>query len=228
MPAYALAERRGSAADLHAAVPGDPAVPEVWVHDVISPALVLGSNQRDEIVDRAACRAAGIDVVGRRSGGGAVLLIPGEFTWIDVIVPRDGPGWSDDVHGPMLWLGRHLAALLTERLTAHRVPGALEVHPGPYRPGRWSSSICFDGLGAGEVSLDGAKLVGISQRRTRAWARLQCTWYSTYEPACLPALLVPSSRPPIGELAPVATIGAAVTESVAGPLAARLSTGWHG
>ena len=91
----------------------EPAHREIWQHDIVSPALVLGSSQDESIVDRDACRRAGVDVVRRRSGGGAVLLVPGEVTWLDVVVPIGTTGWSDDVHGPMVWLGRHLANSIT-------------------------------------------------------------------------------------------------------------------
>jgi len=220
---FDVVEWRGRAAELHARRPLDPVDPELWVNTVTVPALVLGSSQRDDVVDADACRAAGIDLVRRRSGGGAVLLIPGEVTWLDVILPRDGPGWSDDVHRPMRWLGGHLAAVLAERLERQGVAGALAVHPGPLRSSRWSSTVCFDGLGAGELTLDGVKLMGISQRRTRAWARLQCTWYSSYDAARLVALLAVAARPPVAELAPVATVPAAVSDGIAGALATRLS-----
>ena len=63
-------------------------------------------------MDHEACERAGVAVVRRRSGGGAVLLVPGEVTWLDVIVPPGSAGWSDDAHVPMVWLGRHLAAVL--------------------------------------------------------------------------------------------------------------------
>ena len=88
----------------------DPAEPEVWLHEITAPALVLGSTQRDDVVDAAACERAGVEVVRRRSGGGAVLLLPDEVVWVDVIVPAGGAGWVDDVHRPMVWLGEHLAA----------------------------------------------------------------------------------------------------------------------
>ena len=55
-----------------------------------------------------ACRRAGVDVVRRRSGGGAVLLRPGEVTWIDVIVPAGTLAGPTDVHAPMVWLGQLL------------------------------------------------------------------------------------------------------------------------
>jgi lipoate-protein ligase A len=177
----------------------------MWLHDITAPALVLGSTQEEAIVDADACRRAGVDVVRRRSGGGAVLLLPGEVTWIDVIVPAGAPGWSNDVHGPMVWLGGHLcrafALVLGDDVD-------LTVHDGALRSTPWSSLVCFDGVGAGEVLLGGHKLVGISQRRTRQAARLQCCWYSVYDPARLVELLDPSRRPSLADLASIATVPA--------------------
>lgn len=212
--AYRLIRSRATAAEFHARAIPEPASPEIWWHDVSAPALVLGSTQRDSVVDGAACAAAGVEVVRRRSGGGAVLLVPGGVTWVDVIVPRDAPGWATDLHAPMRWLGEHLARVLRELMPHHRI----DVHGGRPVTTRWSSLVCFDGVGAGEVLLDGAKLVGISQRRTRHAARLQCCWYSSYDPAALVDLLSPVQRPPLGELAPVATL----TPDVALALAERL------
>ena len=69
------------------------------------PTLVLGSSQRDDTVDRRVATTLGVDVVRRRSGGGAVLLMPGEFAWIDLVVPAGDPLWSDDVGEAMGWVG---------------------------------------------------------------------------------------------------------------------------
>ena len=37
-------------------------------------------------VDLEACAGAGVEVVRRRSGGGAVLVEPGSVVWVDVLV----------------------------------------------------------------------------------------------------------------------------------------------
>ena len=217
---YELIERRATAATLHALTIGESARPEIWWQHVTSEALVLGSTQHaDEVVDRAACSAAGVDVVQRRSGGGAVLLVPGEMTWIDVIVPAGAPGWAADVHAPMRWIGAHLAAVLAPLLAGR----AITVHGGGMVQTAWSSLVCFDGLGPGEVSVDGHKLIGISQRRTRAAARLQCSWYHAYEPDRLTGLLAADRRPPHGALRPLATVGAARSAQVPTLLRDRLA-----
>jgi lipoate-protein ligase A len=205
---YRLVRRTSTAAEFHALAIPEPAVAEVWLHEVTTPALVLGSTQRDDVVDRAACARAGVDVVRRRSGGGAVLLLPGEVVWVDVILPAGAPGWSDDVHRPMVWLGEHLRAAFA----ASGVVG-VGVHTGAMISTAASRLVCFDGLGPGEVSVGGAKLVGISQRRTRAAARLQVCWYSHYDPAVLPRLL--RADLDVARLRPVATVERATAVGVA-------------
>lgn len=217
---YSLERSSASAAEFHARSVPTPPGREIWWHDVTGRALVLGSSQGDDIVDAVACAQAGVDVVRRRSGGGAVLLVPGAVEWIDVIVARDSAGWTDDVHASMRWLGRHLAEVLTADLGLD--PARVEVHEGPMVTTPWSSTVCFDGLGAGEVLLDGAKLVGISQRRTRDAARLQCCWYSATDPGLLVSLLAADHRPPVDALRPVATLPGDLAAALPGHLARRL------
>jgi lipoate---protein ligase len=64
-----------------------------------------------------------------------------------------------------------------------------EVHRGGMVHTAWSALVCFAGLGPGEVTRAGRKLVGISQRRTRDAARLQCAVYSTWDPGTLASVL---------------------------------------
>jgi lipoate---protein ligase len=130
----------------------------VWIHEVSAPALVLGSSQRPDIVDDATIGS--IEVVRRRSGGGAVLLIPDEVIWLDVLIPTDDPLWSDDVSHASHWLGDVWVAAL----------GGGSVHRGPMVRTPWSSLVCFAGLGPGEVTVGGRKLVGISRMRRRVGA----------------------------------------------------------
>lgn len=171
----------GSAAELHARPLPDPIERAVHVLDVDRPALVLGSAQRDDVVDPAACRAAGVEVARRRSGGGAVLLVPGEVVWVDVEVPRGDDLWDDDVGRAAWWLGERWAP----------VAGAgAAVHRGQLVRRRWGDLVCFAGLGPGEVTTaGGAKVVGLSQRRTRAGARFQCAVPLAWDPAGLAQLL---------------------------------------
>ena len=94
-------------------------------------------------------RRAGIDVVKRRSGGGAVLVEPGAMCWFDVVVPADDRRFrrvAGDVGASMRWLGRHVATALGAMGV-----GDLAIHDGPMARGRVAELVCFAGLGPGEV-----------------------------------------------------------------------------
>ena len=188
---------RGSAAAFHARDLPDPLQPTMWWFEVASPALVLGSSQPIEHVDVTACAQRGVEVVRRRSGGGAVLLQPHDATWVDVLVPRDHPRWDDDVGRSAWWLGECWQAALE----ALGVAGT-EVHRGPMVRTQWSDRVCFAGTGGGEVIRDGAKIVGISQRRTRAGARFQCALYHAWRPEAHAELFSPPG-PTAADLADV-------------------------
>ena len=173
----------GRAGDFHAVGLVEPVGRSLSVLDVERPALVLGSTQPEDHVDRAAVAVAGIDLVRRRSGGGAVLLLPGRALWVDVVVPRADPCWHDDVGRATHWLGGVWQSALAD------LGVAATVHTGALVSTPWSALVCFAGLAPGEVSAGGRKLVGISQRRTRAGARFQCMVHRHWDPAPLLALL---------------------------------------
>jgi lipoate-protein ligase A len=157
------------AGEFHARPLPEPVGREVWCCAATGPALVLGSAQRDGVVDRAACAAAGVDVVRRRSGGGAVLVEPALLLWVDVLLPAGDPLWDHDVGRAFHWVGDTWAAALADQ------GRTVAVHRGGLQRSRWSDLVCFAGLGPGEVTdAVGTKVVGISQRRTRAGARFQC------------------------------------------------------
>ena len=169
-PGWRFERCTGRAGPLHdRALPGTPAR-TVSVLQVERPALVLGSAQSDADADPAACRAAGVEVVRRHSGGGAVLVDPESVLWVDVVLPAGDPLWDGDVGRSFGWLGDAWAAALGAVVPA----AAIGVHRGTLVAGEWSRRACFAGLGPGEVTVDGRKAVGLSQRRTRAGARFQC------------------------------------------------------
>ena len=176
---------RGPAASLHAEPVPAAAGRAVWVLEAERPALVLGSTQGRELVDQDAAGALGVDVVRRRSGGGAVLVVPETTAWVDVILPAGDPLWDDDVGRAAQWLGRAWQAALADLGVAPS-----EVHAGALACGPLGRLVCFATVGSGEVTTpDRRKLVGISQRRARAAARFQCAAYSVWEPEPLVRLL---------------------------------------
>ena len=133
-----------------------------------STAVVLGSTQQETDVDLAKCCAQSVPVVRRRSGGGAVLIVPRSQIWIDLFLPADDPLFEHDIVKASHWVGQAWRASLA-RVT-HATGPRLQVHDR-LEVTRWSRQICFSGSGPGEVSLDGKKIVGLSQRRGRpgAW-----------------------------------------------------------
>ena len=145
----------------------------VRVLSVAAPALVLGSTQRSPVAAPSA-----VEVVRRRSGGGAVLLRPGETLWVDVVVPAGDPLWNDDVGRSFWWLGDVWASV---------VGGA--VHRGPLVRSAWSDEVCFAGVGPGEVLVAGRKRVGMASRRTRAGALFQCAVPFVWDPGAYVSLL---------------------------------------
>jgi lipoate---protein ligase len=175
---------RDGAAALHSRPWPSPPSPSVWVLDVDRPALVLGSTQPDGLVDHEAAARAGVDVVRRRSGGGAVLVEPGGTVWVDVVVPPGDPLWDDDVGRAAHWVGEAWVAALARTGTA----GAT-VHTGGLVTTPWSRQVCFAGLGPGEVVVGGRKVVGVAQRRTRHGARFQVAALLRWEPEALLRLL---------------------------------------
>jgi hypothetical protein len=111
------------------------------------------------------------------------------MVWADVVISSRDPLWRDDVGRAAWWVGEAWSVALG----AAGIRGA-EVWKGPMLRRPWSSVVCFAGLAAGEVTLlDGSKVVGISQRRTRSAALFQCACLLRWEPAALLGLL--SLRP---------------------------------
>jgi hypothetical protein len=105
-----------------------------------------------------------------------VLVDPADTLWVDVVVPRADPLWVDDVGLSFAWLG----GVWREALAAVGVAG--QVHAGPPVTSPFSTLVCFAGVGSGEVltggRAGGRKIVGLSQRRTRAAARFQSVVYT--------------------------------------------------
>lgn len=131
----------------------------MWVLEPTETAVVVGSTQAESVL------VPGTPAVRRRSGGGAVLVEPGGLVWVDVFVPAGDPLWEVDVGRAFAWLGR---------VWVDALGAGAQAHAGPLVTTPWSKLVCFAGLGPGEVTVGGAKGVGMAQRRTRAGALFQC------------------------------------------------------
>ena len=160
------------------------------VRTVGAPVLVLGSTQPAAHFDAGRAAAAGVAVARRRSGGGAVLVGPGDPVWVDLWLPRGDPLWHDDVLRAAEWAGEWWAGGL-RRAGVPRVT----VHRGPSTGGAWSDRICFAGVGPGEVIAGGRKVVGIAQWRCREGALFHTCAYRRWDPGALADLLaLPEGR----------------------------------
>jgi lipoate---protein ligase len=185
---WIVSRHRGDAGELHHLEPPTP-VRRVMVMEPTGPAVALGSTQSPEVLDALAVEAAGLTVTRRHSGGGLVLLRPGEIAWVDVPIPPTDPLWQADVGASFIWLGEAWATAL-----GGVVGSAPTIHHGAPLRADLGRIVCFAGIGSGEVLADGRKVVGLSQRRTRQFARFQCLVHGRFEAGETTALLAPDLR----------------------------------
>ncbi len=193
MPLWVREQWRGAAGLLASRpMPVDGRRRISWLQPTTA-AVILGSTGADPFGGEGCGPKA--PVVRRRSGGAAVWLDPQTCTWIDVFVPAGDPLWRTDVGEAFDWLGVRLAAAFRSLgipATAHR---------GPYDSGPADGLVCFASRGRGEVTVGCRKLVGISQRRTRAGSRFQCLWYEHFSLGPLADLLDEHTASAVGDRA---------------------------
>ncbi len=190
---WVIDDRIDSAAALHSADIPSGLGRAVWFMVPTAPALVLGSSQKEAEVDRTALDDAGLALAKRRSGGGAVL-VDSSSLWVDFLIGPGDPLWDDDVGRAFGWVGELWVRAL--RSVAAQLsggdgfdPAGLAVHAGPLERNLWNRQVCFASVGPGEVTLDGRKVVGVSQRRTKAGCRFQCSVILEDRQRLVPALL---------------------------------------
>jgi lipoate-protein ligase A len=129
------------------------------------PCLSLGYFQPLEVVDLSACRALGVDIV-RRPTGGRAILHDRELTYsiaLPVAVLGEDAGILPSYYRISRALQAGLQALGVETSMAPVAAARASEEHGP---------ICFDRPSAHEILLQGRKLVGSAQVR-RAAAILQ-------------------------------------------------------
>ncbi len=162
--------------------------------------LVLGSAQRPDTVDADRAGALGIELVRRRSGGGAVMVSAHDCLWVDVVIDRGDPLWTNDVGRAFLFVG-HAVQRSLAAVGVHTF-----MHNGTLQRSAWSDRVCFAGLGPGELVVrGGGKCVGISQRRNRSAARFQVAILRRWEPELFASLVVQPDGADPSELTTCAT-----------------------
>lgn len=155
---------------------------------VTAPALVLGRAARDPDIDRALAAREGIVILGRGSGGGAVLW-DRDLVALDVALPAGHPLVERDVVRSYRWLGEALADAMRDL----GVGGVDVVDPDAAHADRrragGTAAACFGSLSPYEVTAGGRKLVGLSQIRRRQGALLQVGVPQRFDAALLARLL---------------------------------------
>ncbi len=123
------------------------------------PCLSLGRNQPLAEADRAACRAAGVDLVRRPSGGQAVLHA-GELTYSVALLQSDPRSAGGVLEGYRRLSEGLLAGLRQLGIEAVQALGTRQADGPP-------SPICFDRPSDYEITVRGRKLIGSAQWRRR-------------------------------------------------------------
>lgn len=179
-PGWVVESATGTTEELHQLAMPAERTRTVRVMRPTDPAIVLGSSQPETDIDARVAAERGLAVTRRRSGGGAVLVLPDEQLWIDFAIPRGDPLWDDDIVSAAVWVGDAWA----DALGSVGV-GDPFVHRGRLLSTTWSSLVCFAGVGPGEVVAAGRKVMGLSQRRTRDWTRIQSAVHLRWRPEVL-------------------------------------------
>ena len=192
---WRVEQRTVPAGQLHGSWPATEDHPDerrIAVCRPTAPAVVLGSTQSDAVVDARAAATGGLAIVRRRSGGGAVLVTPDDPVWVDAWIPSGDDLWHADVAVAFAWLG----ATWQRALTAVGLADLAVQGTGSGACTRWSSLVCFGGVGTGEVTSGGRKVVGLAQRRTRpgTWFHGACVVHWDPTPLLAALALAPQDR----------------------------------
>jgi lipoate-protein ligase A len=143
---------------LTAVVQGD-SPPTLRFYGWAPPCLTLGRSQPLADADLARCRAAGVGVVRRPSGGGAILHTD-ELTYAVALCQTD-PRAEGGVLGSYCRLSEGLLAGL-QRLGVDGLQAVKKKQP-PVEP----TPVCFEVPSDYEITAGGRKLVGSAQWRSR-------------------------------------------------------------
>jgi lipoate-protein ligase A len=131
--------------------------PTLRLYTWTRPAVSLGYRERPPAwLPRA--RAAGLDVVRRPTGGGAVVHA-GDLTYA-VAAPLGTCGLPDQWHAAYDWI----RDVLLEALASL----GFDARPARAASGADRLEVCFAGATGREIELRGRKLVGSAQRRTNS------------------------------------------------------------
>ena len=158
------------------------------------PTVSLGYGQPlDRHVSVDACRALGVGLVRRLTGGSAIYHDGPERELTYSVVASDGDIGTRDLLATYRWIGRALLRGLTAMGTQAdmvAVPAADE--PAP--------AFCFARTGRYEIEVDGRKLVGSAQRRQGGCFLQHGSVLLGVDEPCLRALF-PTTADPVSTMA---------------------------
>jgi lipoate-protein ligase A len=131
--------------------------PTLRLYGWTPPAISLGQSQRTATVNETACRADGVDVV-RRATGGLAILHTDELTY-SVALPIDHPLAEGDV----MTSYRRIAAAIVQALRALGIADASADRVA--KEDKAKGPVCFEAPSDYEVVGGGKKLAGSAQWR---------------------------------------------------------------
>jgi lipoate-protein ligase A len=150
--------------------------------------LILGSGQKLQEFDLAACQAAGVTLYRRSSGGTAVLSEPDQVMQ-DIALPRGHHLYTNDVTESYRWLGELWAAVLDALGVRAEIISIAEARADRHDLDELTRLSCYGGRSPYEVLVNGRKLIGLAQVRRRHGALLQTGIYTRWYPRRLADLL---------------------------------------
>ncbi|HET9223066.1 MAG TPA: ligase [Roseiflexaceae bacterium] len=162
-------------------------VPALRWYGMSPPALIVGSSQRLDEIDHAACASAGLRIHRRRSGGGAVLSA--DMLMLDLVLPRAHPLYMDDVTESYRWIGEVWAMALRDLGVDASVTSVGAARADSQALDPLVRRVCFGGLSPYEVVVGQRKLVGLAQVRRRRGVLYQVGIYLRWAPQRTAALL---------------------------------------
>jgi lipoate-protein ligase A len=142
-----------------------------------SPAVVVGlglHHRLGSVVDPERCRRAGVDVLSRKAGGGALLLERDGMVCGAICLPISAV--ASDVTESYRWLGDLLVQRLRDfgiAATRVEVDEAREDAAALHATNSPLLNTCYGALSPHEVVVDDRKLVGMAQIRRRDAALFQ-------------------------------------------------------
>lgn len=169
---------------------GETAVPAVRWYVARHPALVLGNGQPPASADLAACRARGIHVY-RRGSGGTAVLVDGDALSMEVALPAGHPLAIADVVKGYRWVGEVWArALRALGIAGARALPTEEVRAlPPLAKDDPLRLACYGTLSPWEPVIGRRKIVGLSQVRRRPGVLYQVGVHLRWRPERLVELL---------------------------------------